>query len=209
MNKQSIYRMLFEAESDDAEKGESPVNPLNVQEPSVKSRPADDSVDDQIDALILRYENASIREESDSLAESLTGLNLKMLLEQEEEADEEVEEDPGGDEVAEPGGSEDMSVTEPAKEQEVPPLDVDAFTGRIVRLYLNHKNLLNIEAAIINRAKNFLDENYGDLFVNKYLNRLESEHGIRLSEFETIKYSDDDNFAIGANPAGAGITGGG
>ena len=178
MNKQSIYRMLFEAESDDAEKGESPVNPLNVQEPSVKSRPADDSVDDQIDALILRYENASIREESDSLAESLTGLNLKMLL-------------------------------EPAKEQEVPPLDVDAFTGRIVRLYLNHKNLLNIEAAIINRAKNFLDENYGDLFVNKYLNRLESEHGIRLSEFETIKYSDDDNFAIGANPAGAGITGGG
>ena len=130
-----------------------------------------------------------------------------MLLEQEEE--EEVAEEEAEEETAEPAGREDMDVKEPAKEQEIPNLDVDEFTNRVVRLIMNFKNLLNIEEVIVNRVKNFLDENYGDEFVNKYLNNLEQEHGISATEFPKIKYSDDENFAIGANPAGAGMGGGG
>ena len=88
--------------------------------------------------------------------------------------------------------------------------DVDAFTNRVVRLIMNYKNLLRIEDAIINRAKNFLDENYGDQFVSKYLEILEKEHGLSAEEFANVEYSaDDESFGIGANPAGAGSMGGG
>ena len=31
---------------------------------------------------------------------------------------------------------------------------------------MNYKNLLRVEDVIINRVKNFLDENYGDVFVD-------------------------------------------
>ena len=222
MKNTSIYNILFEAEGE-KENRDAPEDPLSVKEPNVKARPSTDSVDDQIDSLLLRYENSSIREESGptTLGESLGKLNLNFLLEQDDEFEEEDEfgdeeaagGDEGGeegdDELADPGGSEDMTVTEPAGDQKMPPLDVDAFTNRVVRLLMNHKNLLNIEEAIVNRAKNFLDENYGDQFVNKYLDILEQEHGISTSEFENVKYSEDDDFAIGANPAGSGITGGG
>ena len=213
----NIYKFLFEAE--ESENRQAPEDPVSVKEPEVKARPSTDSVDDQIDALLLRYENASIREEDKdvgTLSESLGYLNLKALLREQEEdlGEEDLGEEEGGEEGGEeeeapdPAGSEDMTVTDPAEEQEVPPLDVDAFTNRVVRLLMNHKNLLNIEEAIINRAKNFLDENYGDKFVNVYLDILEQEHGIGIQEFQT-KYSEDDVFGIGANPAGSGITGGG
>ena len=70
-----IYRLLFEqAKQSEA----APENPVAVREPSVKARPAKDSVDDQIDALILRYENASIRAEEEdeeaTLSDSLKGM---------------------------------------------------------------------------------------------------------------------------------------
>ena len=209
MKKTKIYQQLFEQE--EREDRLAPENPVSIKEPEVKSRPSVDSVDDQIDALLLRYENASIRsEEGASLSESLNGLNLRYLFEQDEEeegGEEEGGEEEGGDD--EPGGSEDITVTEPAAEQKTPPLDVDAFANRVVRLIMNQKNLLNIEEAIVNRAKNFLDENYGDQFVNKYLDILSAEHGISYSEYSNIKYSEDEPFAVGANPAGAGMGGGG
>jgi len=58
----------------------------------------------------------------------------------------------------------------------------------------------------LNRVKNFLDENYGDVYVNRYLETLEQEFGIEISEFDNqdMEKTSDDIFAIGANPAGAG-----
>jgi len=211
-----IYKYLFEAE--ESSNKQAPEDPISVKEPLVKARPSTDSVDDQIDSLLLRYENASIRAEEkqvSSINESLSKLNLRILLEQEEDEDlgeegEGGEEEPAEDEEApDPVGSEDMTVTEPADDQKIPPLDVDAFTSRVVRLFMNHDNLLNIKEAIINRAKNFLDENYGDKFVNVYLEILENEYGVGLEEIQGARYAEDDVFGIGANPAGSGITGGG
>ena len=183
-----------------------------------RTRLAPDSVDDQIDALILRYESASIRaEEKISVTESLKNLNLKILLEQEEPpADMEEAEPPAEGEPAEdteespnPEGSEAMGVTEPADEQEVPDLDVDAFAGRVVRLVMNYKNLLRIEDAIINRVKHFLDENYGDAFVNKFLDTIEQQYGLSTEEFAGVEYDKDEEFAVGAFAGGTGGLGGG
>ena len=199
-------------------------SPLTLREPKTKARPSSDSVDDQIDALLLRYESASIKK-NNNLNESLRNLSLKFLLEQsEEEEDTPAEDTPAEDTPAEdtpakdaptedktqkPAGSDDMSVTSPAEYQKIPDLDIDKFTTRVVRLVNNYNNLLNIEEAIVNRAKTFLDENYGDAFVNEFINNLRDKHGLEASEFTNIPNIANDIFAIGAFAGGTGGLGGG
>ena len=129
-------------------------------------------------------------------------------MEQEEEAAAE-EEAPAEEAGTEPTGSEEMKATKPGK-QIIPDLDIDAFASRTVRLINNPEALLDIKTAIVNRIKNFLDENYGDQFVTRYLSILEEEFGIETTEFDDqeMEQTSDDTFAVGANPAGAGMSGG-
>jgi hypothetical protein len=210
----NLYKLLFEQDEAEQASRNAPEDPVTLREPKVKARPAPDSVDDQIDALILRYESSSIRKEEITINESLKNLNLKTLLEQEGDDDpvEEPEEEPVEEPVEEPAdpeGSEAMGVTEPAGAQKIPDLDVDAFAARVIRLLMNYKNLLRIEDAILNRTKNFLDENYGDAFVNKFLDTIEQQYGLETSEFENVKYAKDEEFAVGAFAGGTGGLGGG
>lgn len=195
-----LYKILFEQEED---LGDAPEGGVNA-DPEPKARKADDSVDDQIDSLILLYEKRAIRDEEDSLMESLNKTSLKYLFEQEDEAaeDEPVEEDP-----VEPTGSEE-STAQAAETEPVPDIDIDKFTIKVARLIMNHRQLLDVETAIINRTKNFLNENYGDKFVVRYLDILEEQFGITAQEFDMTDV-EDAPYAIGANPAGAGMSGGG
>lgn len=228
----SLRMLLEQEEAKPTESGpNTPESPLLLREPKTRARPAADSVDDQIDALLLRYESASIRK-SDSLNESLKKLNLRFLLEQEEEeppeeppaeeppAEEPPAEEPAADAGAEesdeddapaedPSGSDDMSVTAPAGKQKVPDLDIDKFTARVVRLVNNYESLLNIEESIVNRAKTFLDENYGEAFVYEFVNNLSSKYGLETAEFGNIPDVSDDTFAVGAFAGGTGGLGGG
>jgi hypothetical protein len=218
-------KFLLEQEEKAKESGpNTPESPLLLRDPKARARPAADSVDDQIDALLLRYESASIRK-GDSINESLKKLNHRFLLEQDEEpADEEPVEEPADAEPAEeptdeepadeseepdPSGSDDMSVTSPAPRQKVPDLDIDKFTSRVVRLMNNYESLLNIEESIINRAKSFLDENYGEAFVYEFVNNLSNQYGLETSEFGNIPAISDDKFAVGAFAGGTGGLGGG
>jgi hypothetical protein len=215
-------KKLLEQEEQKESGVDTPDTALNLREPETRARPAKDSVDDQIDALILRYETSSIREKA-SVNESLSKLNLRFLLEQEEEqaGEEETGDDAPGAAAAageeaqeptkdeEPSGSDDMQVTEPAEEQEVPDLDVDKFTMRVVRLVNNYQNLLRTEEAIINRAKTFLDENYGEVFVSEFLNSLSQKYGLEVNEFDDIPDVPSDIYAVGAFAGGTGGLGGG
>jgi hypothetical protein len=207
--KQNIYKLIFEQESIDTP--ESSVIATNTK---LKARKALDSIDDQVDALILRYEASSIRQASeDKLQESLENKTLKYIFEQDEEAPDEGPSLPASDEETEPAapdpvGSEKMDVKIPAKDL-VPDLDIDAFAARTVRLITNYKSLLRIEEAIINRVKHFLDENYGDKFVQRYTEILENQFGLTVSEFEDTRKTKDDNFAVGAFAGGTGGLGGG
>ena len=195
-----LFKLLFEQQDEDL--GDAPEGGIQAN-PEPKARKADDSVDDQIDSLILLYEKRAIRDEEDQLMESLNKTSLRYLFEQEEEA---AEEEPAAEEPAEPVGSEEA--TAPAAESEpVPDLDIDKFTIKVARLIMNHRQLLDVETAIINRTKNFLDENYGDKFVVRYLDILDEQFGISAQEFETTAV-EDSPYAIGANPAGAGMSGG-
>tara|TARA_R110001592_G_scaffold131552_1_gene345583 strand:+ start:2412 stop:3014 length:603 start_codon:yes stop_codon:yes gene_type:complete len=195
MNK-NLYDLLLEQGKEDL--GDAPE--AGVQSfANPKARKADDSVDDQIDSLILMYESRAIRDENDRLNESLKGTSLKYLFEQEDEEDAPPAEEEA-EAAAEPSGSESMTA-KPAKQDAVPDLDVDKFTIKIARLLMNHRQLLDVENAIINRTKNFLDENYGDSFVVRYLDILDEQFGISPKEFD-VSYNEDVPFAVGANQSG-------
>jgi len=206
-------------EDENAQKLDTPENPVSLNTSSPKSRPARDSVDDQIDALLLRYENSSIKpdDEKASLDESLGSLNLKFLIEQEDDEEEATEPEPDAaeapeedEDIADPAGSEDMTVSEPEVDVKVPNLDIDTFTNRVVRLASNYENLLRVEEAVVNRAKNFLDENYGDVFVNAFLINLREKYGLDTDEFrnkETVV--PDEEYAVGAYAGGTGSSTGG
>ena len=117
MNK-TLYRLIVEQQDEDL--GDAPEGGVQ-SDPEPKARKSDDSVDDQIDSLILMYEKRAIRDEEDKLMESLSGTSLKYLFEQDEEAA--AEEEPEADVGTDPVGSEEA--TAPAAESEpVPDLDI-------------------------------------------------------------------------------------
>ena len=55
-----LYNLLFEQDDLEIDDRDAPEDPVTLREPKIRARPANDSVDDQIDSLILRYESASI-----------------------------------------------------------------------------------------------------------------------------------------------------
>jgi len=215
----SIYRLLFEED----ESASQNVEPANGESPRLSK----DSADDQIDSYLLFYEKRAIKS-AESLEESLSKRSLRFLFEQDEElpeeeppAEEETGDDTGGDEgggetpeVAEettdesdPTGSEEFNNdVEPAPIKS-PPIDIDKFTKSVARLALNPEDLLDIKTVIINRGRNYLLENYGEKHVEKYLEILETQFNFDLDIFER-ETSSEDIFGLGANPAGAGMSGG-
>ena len=110
MNK-TLYKLIVEQQDEDL--GDAPEGAVQ-SDPEPKARKSDDSVDDQIDSLILLYEKRAIRDEEDRLMESLSGTSLKYLFEQEEEVAEDPE--PAADVDTDPVGSEEA--TAPAAETE-------------------------------------------------------------------------------------------
>jgi hypothetical protein len=206
-SRRKIYNLLFEQE--EAQDVDVPEKNVSASKDSFARKSAD-SLDDQLDSLILMYEKDAIKK--DDIAESLRYLSLGALLKEQE--DEPAEE--GGDDTAEapaeepsePSGSESMDPeVKPATSQKVPNLDIDEFAINIARMIMNYESLLDVKKVIINRAKNHLDKNYGDAYVKRFLETLEEQFGITSEEFD-IDYNTDVPFAIGANPAGAGSVGG-
>ena len=90
----NLYRLLLEAE-----KGDIPEKSDDDVKVGKKSRLARDSVDDQIDSLLIKFESESIREDNEErdLNESLHTMSLKWLLREQEAFD------PAADEQATTG----------------------------------------------------------------------------------------------------------
>ena len=215
----NIFKFLFEDDKKDF--SDAPEKSLHLKDKKVKARKALDSIDDQIDALLIKYEKDSIRsDEEETLEESIRKLNLKYLLVEQEEA---PPEDLSGDDAAapaepetapDPTGSEAIDASAPGEEL-IPDLDIDKFAAKTVRLIANYDNLLRVEEAIVNRVKHYLDQNYGDKHVKRYLEILDTQFGLETYEYELGDSSDvnepnpDEDYGLGANPSGAGMSGGG
>ena len=152
------------------EADESPVTGMNQI-----VTPPPDSVDDQIDALIIKYEKESIvdsgEEDQERMFESLNNLSLKFLFEQEGEPDETA---------PPPAGSETPKKSPDAPEESKPPLDIDSFTKKVARLVMNAQNLLQVEEVIIVRASEFLKNNYGQNYVDQMEDILDQQYDFNL-----------------------------
>ena len=163
----NIYRYLLEAE-----KGSIP----EIQDDDVrvgkKTRLARDSVDDQIDSLLIKYENESIREE-ETLEESLAKSSLKFLLKEEVV-------DPAADAEATTGS--EMQDEDEAGEEEQANLDIDVFSSKVARLIMNYDHLLKIEAVVLNRAVEFLKDNYDAEHAERFYAILEEQYDIEIDE---------------------------
>ena len=215
----SIYRLLFEED----ESASQNVEPSNGESPRLSK----DSADDQIDSYLLFYEKRAIKS-AESLEESLSKRSLRFLFEQDEELPEEEppdEEETGDDTGSDEGGGETPEVAEETTDEsdptgseefnndvepapiKSPPIDIDKFTKSVARLALNPEDLLDIKTVIINRGRNYLLEHHGEKHVEKYLEILETQFNFDLDIFER-ETSSEDIFGLGANPAGAGMSGG-
>ena len=161
-----------------------------------------DSVDDQIDSMILKFEKESILDPDDELLESIFETKSLKTLIHEQEDDEEDDE-----EVDEPAGSEDVEVDEPAEAVLKPRLNVDTFSKKVARLALNSRNLLDPATAVINRAINFLSKNYDQAHVDRMVDVLNTQFDFNLG-----KERDENDRAVavgafGGNEGGAAPAG--
>jgi hypothetical protein len=174
---------------------------FGLEKMSSKTKQSLDSVDDQLDSYIIRFESESIKDSSEDeiMMESLRLLNMRFLLEAEGD-----EGDPAAAPASEPEGSE-VPKEEPESVDPKPPLDIDAFTKKVARLVMNYKDLLRIEPVIVNRAAAFLEKNYGDKgkdYVERMIDILDTQFDFNLEGKEDVV---DVPIAAGAGvkPTGA------
>jgi hypothetical protein len=186
---------------------------------------AQSSVDNQIDAFLIKFEENSQldpgwdKEMEDVLSESLLNLSLKFLMEQpggdvvdlgddeeEEEEEDPVAEDPEdkGADVPDPVGSESLGPEE-GKEPPKLPINVDEFAKRVARLAMNSEILLDVQTVVINRALRYLAKEYDEEHARKMLSVLEDEFDFDL---EDDKDSKEAPYAVGAWAGGTGGGGG-
>jgi len=149
---------------------------------SKKSRQALDSVDDQIDGKLLQFETDSIKNSSEDeiMLESLQNLNMMFLLEAEGDDSAAAKKD------AEAPASSADTKEKPETVDKKPPLDIDVFTRKVVRLIMNYKDLLRIEPVIVNRAAAFLEKNYGKDYVDEMTDILDTEFDFNLEGEEDV-----------------------
>ena len=153
------------------------------------------SVDDQIDSILVGYENDSLIEE----------LKVESILigEQAEEAEEteETEETEDEKDEKEIEGSEAVD-TEEAAETLKPKLNLNEFANRVARLVTAYDNLLDIKTVILTRAKNYITENYDENTGNDLQELLETEYQLLPTSEEPP--SPPINYAAGAEAPVAG-----
>lgn len=135
-----------------------------------ESLPAN-SVDDQIDAILIGFE-------SDAVVEEMTLRSAFIIQEQgEDEEDEEGEEEEQKADMTK--GSEESDVEEPISPRK-PRLEVSEYARKVARLVENAMNMLDVESVVINRAIARLKESYGDEVALEFEDVLAQKFGIEL-----------------------------
>ena len=162
----------------------------------LKGSDSPESVDAEIDALLVQYEKESIEsgkeQEDQSMMESLRNLSLEFLLEAEGD-----EVDPSAEPPPETApGSKDQKT--PAEKDELPPLDIEQFTSRVARLVSNASTLLPVEEVVVSRAMKYLRENYDESYVDQMHDILNNQYDFDL---------DGDADIVGDVPIAVGAAG--
>tara|TARA_R110001583_G_scaffold7985_23_gene39061 strand:+ start:7327 stop:7944 length:618 start_codon:yes stop_codon:yes gene_type:complete len=172
------------------------------------TRLAVDSVDDQIDSMLIDFEAYSITKpesDADYLAESLNNFVMShILLEQD---DEDVEPDEIDDEIDQAGEIEsEAGDEEEAPSKNKPNIDMDSFTKRVARLAKNYEVLLDVKTVVVNRAIAYLEENYEKEELDEFKEILDNQFDFNLSGPPELP---EPPIQVGAAGEGGGLGGGG
>lgn len=131
-----------------------------------------DSADAQIDGLILNYQQESI-------AEGKLDSHFAQLLEAPADNEEEIPSAVTGDSA--------MATDQPAISG-VKQIDLDTFAQKVVTLYQNYQQLLNLETVIINRSTNVLrNAGYDENAISEYIDILDRDFGISNEKEDEIR----------------------
>lgn len=171
-----------------------------------------DSVDDQIDSYIIKYEaEAADAAESDTEAilEALKHKSMLGFLYEQDEAPTDLfsgEPAPADTTKEEPPEPEDSA--EMKDDLEPAPLvrsamDIDLFTKKLVRLVMNNKRMLDVESVIINRAMLFLKKNYSQEYVERMKEVLDTQFDFNMDD-QDFFYAPDAPGSEGKPTGGTG-----
>lgn len=189
-----------------------------ILEQEAEEVPADDepdasspnSVDVQIDELLLQYEKLSLPDEEEVVQEIVNKKSLRFIFEQEEAEEEEADAEAEDEE----GAEEDEAAEEEEADLEVaekkPQLDVVTFATKVARLAELPEKVLDLKDAIINRAIHYLQTNYDDNVAKEFETALMDKFQLAVPEEEVEKLVASDlppPPAVGAGPGG-GAAGG-
>lgn len=172
-----------------------------------RPRLSKDSVDDQIDSVLLKYESDCIVGLSPAAAFGEGRLH-EAPGDDEDEDDEKKPElgDPEDDEAKQAAnqiGDKDDEEPDVPSDPLQPKIDLRMFAGKVSRLATNYDALLNMPIAIVNRARNYLQQNYSEALANEFSEIMERDFGIDL-EIEDTTEPREKPMATGAAATGLG-----
>lgn len=176
---------------------------------SNKRRPrlSKDSVDDQIDSILLKYESDCIV----GMGESEIEESLMREAEDDEKDDKEgsgpkIElgsPTPEEEEVASQTADKDKEEPDVESDPLMPKIDLKMFCGKVSRLATNYDALLDMPIAIVNRARNYLKQNYSQALADEFAEIMERDFDIELKHDDHSEPREKP-MAIGAAASGLG-----
>lgn len=172
------------------------------------------SIDDQVDSILLRFESDCIVDDFEEIGESkLYEAPGDKGNEKDEEGDEDtqapkpelgtpsdVEKDA---DVEEKTGDKDDVKPDEESEPLQPKIDLHRFAGKVSRLASNYESLLDMSIAIVNRAKNYLEQNYSPAVAEEFAEIMERDFDIELEKDSTSEPVEKP-FGVGAAASGLG-----
>jgi hypothetical protein len=136
------------------------------------------SVDTQIDSLLVSFEQAAAEVDTDVVPEGTSMLAALRLMTEEE--DEGVEQDQQADDVT---SDEKKKTSEPAVPH-TPKININEFAERVAMLIETYAKRLDIETVIFNRAKTYVEGEHGPEVAKELEDILVTDHGIDLRNVE-------------------------
>jgi hypothetical protein len=193
---------------------EAQIDNVSVADKMTKStRLSLDSVDDQIDSYIIKFEAESAdaaESDEEKIFEALKTLTLAGLLYEQDDAPTDLftgDVAPAADDenAQEPEDSTDVKPDLKPAPLVKTPMDIDLFTKKLVRLVMNNKRMLDVESVIINRAMLFLKKNYSQEYVDRMKEVLDTQFDFNMDD-QDFYYAPDAAGSEGKPTGGTGAT---
>lgn len=137
-----------------------------------------DSIDDQIDSILLGFEDRAIIKDEPEKDMNFEGLiDLRPLVEADEEDSETGEAEP---EEEKPADKDDLEADQPL-DPPAPMIDVSMFVKDVARLAGKFEHMIDIPTVIAVRAYNYLIANYDQNVANEFKDMI-AKYGFEIEQ---------------------------